>query len=84
MYHMVGRAALDRGYNVITYDGPGQAGPRRAQNLGFIKEWEKVVTPVVDYLFTREDVDTNAICLVGFSLGGYFAPRAAAFEERLR
>ena len=37
----------------------------------------------MDYLLTRPDVDPSAIGLVGWSLGGYFAPRAAAFEQRL-
>jgi len=37
----------------------------------------------VDYLESRDDVDPARIGLVGWSLGGYFAPRAAAFEKRL-
>ena len=46
-------------------------------------DWEKVVTPVVDYLLTRRDVDSARIALYGGSFGGYLAPRAAAFEHRL-
>lgn len=42
-----------------------------------------MVTPVVDYLETRAEVDPKRIALVGISLGGYLAPRAAAFEHRL-
>jgi hypothetical protein len=42
-----------------------------------------VVTPVVDYLHTRPDVDRDKIVLQGISQGGYWAPRAAAFEHRL-
>jgi dienelactone hydrolase len=83
MYHIVGAAALERGINVITYEGPGQPTVRRQQNLGFIPEWEKVVTPVVDYLLTRPEVDAHSIGLLGYSLGGYLAPRAAAFDHRL-
>lgn len=83
LYPQMGIAALQRGWNVITYEGPGQASPRRYQNLGFILEWEKVVTPVVDYLHTLPEVDTSAIALVGLSFGGLLAPRASAFERRL-
>jgi esterase/lipase len=83
LYHMLGKAALERGYNVISYEGPGQPTPRRDQNIGFIVEWEQVVTPVVDYLFTQPEVDTSAIALAGISFGGFLAPRAAAFEHRL-
>jgi alpha-beta hydrolase superfamily lysophospholipase len=79
----MGMAALQRGYNVITYEGPGQPTPRREQNLGFIVEWKKVVTPIIDYLVTLPGVDPETIALVGFSFGGFLAPRAAAFEHRL-
>jgi len=83
MLHVVGLAALERGWNVITYEGPGQPTVRRNQNLGFITEWEKVVTPVVDYLHTRRDVDTDRLGLYGYSFGAWLATRAAAFEHRI-
>ncbi|KHN97589.1 2,6-dihydropseudooxynicotine hydrolase [Metarhizium album ARSEF 1941] len=83
MYHVIGQAALERGINVMTYEGPGQPSVRREQNLGFIPDWEKVVTPVIDHLLTRPEVDPRAIGLLGYSMGGYLAPRAAAFDHRL-
>ncbi|GBF66383.1 20-hydroxy-prefusarin hydrolase [Trichophyton mentagrophytes] len=83
MYHVLGKAALDRGINVITYEGPGQPTVRREQKLGFIPQWEKVVTPVVDYAITRSEVRADAIGLMGLSFGGFLAPRAAAVEHRL-
>lgn len=83
MYHYIGKAVNERGWNVITYEGPGQPTVRREQNLGFIPEWEKVVTPVVDYALTRPEVDPLAIGSLGLSFGGWLAPRAAAFEHRL-
>ncbi|KAF7553325.1 hypothetical protein G7Z17_g3710 [Cylindrodendrum hubeiense] len=83
LLHNFGFAALERGFNVITYEGPGQPLVRRKQNLGFIAEWEKVVTPVVDYLFTRPDVDNSKIGMVGASMGGFLVVRAAAFEHRI-
>jgi pimeloyl-ACP methyl ester carboxylesterase len=83
MYHVIGAAAIQRGMNVITYEGPGQPTVRREQKLGFIPNWEKVVTPVIDYLLTRPEVDSQSVGLLGYSLGGYLAPRAAAFDHRL-
>jgi dienelactone hydrolase len=83
-YHQMAFSALERGWNAVIYEGPGQASPRRYQNIGFILEWEKVVTPIVDYLHTLDDVDTSAIALVGLSFGGLLAPRASAFEPRIR
>ncbi|KAK4506379.1 hypothetical protein PRZ48_000109 [Zasmidium cellare] len=84
-YHYYCAAALARGWNCITYEGPGQNTVRRTQGLGFIPEWELVATPVVDYvlLAKKQVVDENRLVLVGNSMGGYFAARAAAFEPRL-
>ncbi|KAI0472538.1 alpha/beta-hydrolase [Xylariaceae sp. FL0804] len=83
MYHQLGLGALQRGINVVTFEGPGQPSPRRYQGLGFIPQWERVVTPVVDYALTRPEVDGGKIGLLGASFGGWLAPRAAAFEHRL-
>jgi alpha-beta hydrolase superfamily lysophospholipase len=78
-----GRAAVERGYNVLVFDGPGQYSAVHKQGLHFRPNWESVVTPVVDYALTREEVDPKRIALYCESLGGYLAPRAAAFEHRL-
>ncbi|KAI9692431.1 MAG: hypothetical protein M1822_006662 [Bathelium mastoideum] len=87
MLHTGGFAALRRGWNVVTYEGPGQPSVRRApQYRGFIPDWERVVTPVVDWLFAHAkdlEIDTGKLGLWGESMGGYLAPRAAAFEHRL-
>ena len=52
--------------------------------LTFRGDYEKPMQAVVDYLFTRTDVDHERIALIGYSAGGYFAPRAAAGESRIR
>lgn len=78
-----GRAAVERGYNVLVFDGPGQYATVHRQGLYFRPNWESVVTPVVDYALTRKEVDPKRIALHCQSLGGYLAPRAAAFEHRL-
>ncbi|KAJ4244180.1 hypothetical protein NW762_014561 [Fusarium torreyae] len=83
MLHILGFAALERGYNVILYEGPGQPTVRREQNKGFIPEWEKVVSPVVDFLVSLPEVLVSRIALVGYSMGGWLAVRAAAFEHRV-
>ncbi|KAH8804378.1 Alpha/Beta hydrolase protein [Xylogone sp. PMI_703] len=83
LLHVVGFAALERGYNVISYDGPGQPTVVREQGLGFISQWEKVVTPVLDHYDNYPEVDGSKIALFGYSLGGELATRAGAFEERL-
>ena len=77
------RAAVERGYNVLAFDGPGQYGPLHREGLVFRPDWEKVVTPVVDFALKQPGVDPKRIALMGISLGGVLAPRAAAFEKRL-
>jgi len=56
----------------------------REQKLPFRYDWEAVVTPAVDYVLTRPDVDRDNLALMGMSMGGYLAARAAAFEHRFR
>ncbi len=75
--------ALDRGYNVLIYEGPGQGAALLEQGLYFRKDWEKVVTPVEDYALSRPEVDPDRVALMGLSMGGFLTPRAAAFEHRL-
>ena len=83
LFFIIAGGALARGYNVLIFDGPGQGGALVMQKLPMRADWENVITPVVDYLLTRQDVDSARIALYGGSFGGYLAPRAAAFEHRL-
>lgn len=76
-------AVLPRGYNLLLYDGPGQGRALIKQGLVMRPDWENVVKPVVDYALTRPEVDPEKIAIMGISLGGYLAPRAASGEHRL-
>jgi pimeloyl-ACP methyl ester carboxylesterase len=82
-YLALAAGALRRGYNVITFDGPGQGSTVREQGLHFRPDWEAVVTPVVDFALTVPEADAERLALIGTSLGGYLAARAAAFEHRI-
>ena len=76
-------SALKRGYNVLCYEGPGQ-GELLIKHAVYMRyDWEKVVTPLVDFLLQRSEVDASSLILIGTSWGGMLAPRAAAFEHRL-
>ncbi|MGR6964637.1 alpha/beta hydrolase family protein [Geodermatophilus sp. URMC 61] len=75
--------ALARGWNAMTFDGPGQNAALVRQGLHFRPDWEHVVTPIVDALLARPDVDPRRLALVGVSQAGYWVPRAVAFEHRV-
>ncbi|MFC6516882.1 alpha/beta hydrolase family protein [Streptomyces goshikiensis] len=76
-------AALERGWNALVYDGPGQGQLLFVDRVVFTPTWEKVVSPLVDWLSARPDVDQDRIALTGLSMAGDLAPRAAAFESRI-
>jgi pimeloyl-ACP methyl ester carboxylesterase len=78
-------AALDRGYNCLTFEGPGQGRVIRKQKIPFRYDWEKVVTPVIDFVVGNyeKQCDLKRLALMGISMGGYLAARAAAFEHRI-
>jgi len=73
---------LARGMATLSVDGPGQG--EAEYELPIRGDYEVAVTAVVDWLAGRGDVDPARVGLWGVSLGGYYAPRAAAFEHRLR
>ncbi|TKA77004.1 hypothetical protein B0A55_01967 [Friedmanniomyces simplex] len=82
IYHSTCVEILKRGVNCVTYEGPGQPTTRREQNIGFIPEWWTTVTPIVDYLEGRPDVDMTRLALAGVSFGGILALVAASREPR--
>lgn len=83
LYFAGGVAALRRGYAALLVDGPGQGGPLIEQGLVFRPDWEAVVTPQIDWLMTRPEIDPERIVLIGRSWGGYLAPRAATADHRI-
>lgn len=84
MHYVAAVALAERGYNVLSFDGPGQPGPMHREGLVLRPDWERVVGPVFDHVLARSDVDAKRVALLGNSLGGVLAPRAAAFEPRVR
>jgi hypothetical protein len=76
-------AALERGYNALVFEGPGQGEALYVQRLFLRPDFEHVLTPVLDWLLTRPEVRPDALVLIGRSFAGYLAPRAASFEHRL-
>lgn len=73
-----------RGMNLVVVDTPGRGSSLRYKKIYSRPDYEKPVAAVLDFLETRSDVDADRIGLAGVSFGGYYAPRAAAFEPRVK
>jgi dipeptidyl aminopeptidase/acylaminoacyl peptidase len=80
--HHARRGFLERDMAVLSIDGPGQG--EMSLTTKIRPDYEAPIAAAIDYLETRDDVDAGRVALVGSSLGGYYAPRAAAFEPRVR
>jgi hypothetical protein len=81
-YNPVG--GTSRGYAVLMVDGPGQGSALYDQGLVFRPDYEVVFAAILDLATERPEVDRDRIALSGRSFGGYLAPRAACFENRVR
>ena len=71
-----------RGVSTLMIDQPGVGEALRLRGLHGVYDSERWAAAAYDYLVARNDMDANAIGIMGWSLGGYFAPRAAAYEPR--
>lgn len=73
---------LARGLATLAFDGPGQG--EAEYDWPLCPEFERPAGAVCDFIEMRTDLDSNRIGVWGVSLGGYFAPRAAAHEKRFK
>ena len=77
-----GAAAAERGYHWMTFDGPGQQATFFEQQIPFRPDWEAVLTPVLNAMLARPDVEAGRVAVIGVSQAGFWVPRALAFEHR--
>ena len=78
-------AGLDfakRGINTLAIDGPGQSEPLRLHNIPTRHDYEAAGIPAYDYVASRPEVDPKRVAVMGYSFGGYHAPRICAFDKR--
>jgi len=73
---------LARGIAVLAIDGPGQG--EAEYDIPICGDYERAAKAVVDWVEKRADLNANQVAIWGVSLGGYYAPRAAAYEKRIR
>ncbi|WP_323011343.1 alpha/beta hydrolase family protein [Castellaniella sp.] len=80
-----GRAAQERGYDLLLFTGPGQMDTWRFNSAShFQADYEKIAHQVLDYVLSQPGVNPQRVALMGISFGGYFAMRVAAFEPRVQ
>ncbi len=79
----IGEALAERGVSTLMVDQPGVGEALRLRGLSGRHDSEAWVSPAVDVLQGLDGIDAARIGVMGWSLGGYFAPRAAAFDHRL-
>ncbi len=84
-YYFLGiEEALARGLNVLVIDGPGQASSLILKGISSTHEYEKPVAAFINTLSSRKDIDMERLAIVGRSFAGFFAPRVAAMEPRIK
>jgi dienelactone hydrolase len=71
-----------RGIHTLSIDGPGQAESLRWRKIHSRPDYEVAGTAAYDYVASRPDVDPRRVAVMGYSFGGYHAPRVAGFEKR--
>jgi dienelactone hydrolase len=71
-----------RGLATLTLEGPGQG--ETGYELSIRPDYDVPFGAALDYLSDRSDIDLDRVGAIGFSLGGYYAPRVAAFEPRCK
>jgi dienelactone hydrolase len=84
LYCFIKEEFLHRGISCLIMDTPGVGEPLRLRNVPSRPDYEVPTAAIIDYLEGRADVDAARIGILGISLGGYYAPRAAAFEPRIK
>jgi dipeptidyl aminopeptidase/acylaminoacyl peptidase len=75
---------VKRGWAVLLVDTPGRGSSIYLKNIVTRADYEVPGKACIDYLISRPEVDPNRIALVGISMAGYYAPRVAAFEKRVK
>ena len=71
-----------RGWNTMSIDGPGQGESLRLRDIRTRYDYEAAGIAAYDYVSARDDVDPERVAVMGYSFGGYYAPRIVAFDDR--
>ena len=84
LFLLTARGLAERGVALMLADTPGRGSTLRLGNIPSRPDYEVPVGACLDYLASRPEVNAERMGLLGISLGGYYAPRAAAFDSRVK
>ena len=81
--HYLGNLLVEAGFNVFSFDGPGQG--EMWKNMKMIPDYEKTISTIINWFEedNKYNIDIKKIVTYGISLGGYFSFRAAALDRRI-
>jgi 2,6-dihydroxypseudooxynicotine hydrolase len=81
-YLSVNNHCVQRGLATLAFDGPGQG--ETQFDMLWRRDYDRAVTAVIDFVERRPEIDRNRIGIIGRSMGGFYAPRAAATDDRIK
>ena len=82
--YFAAKLMAERGWAVLLVDTPGRGSSIYLKNIGTRPDYEVPGKACLDYLISRPEVDPNRVALVGISMAGYYAPRVAAYDKRIK
>ena len=82
--YFAGREMVARGWALLLVDTPGRGSSHYVKNIPTRPDYEVPAKSCIDYLVSRPEVDPKRIAIFGISMAGYYAPRAAAFDSRIK
>jgi len=82
--YFAAKPMLERGWAVLLVDTPGRGSSMYLKGIKTRPDYEVPGKSCIDYLNSRPEVDADRIALMGISMGGYYAPRVAAFDKRIK
>ncbi len=84
LFLLTGPELVNRGAAIMLVDTPGRGSTLRIDGIPARADYEVPVSAAVDHMASLAEVDTARMGVLGISLGGYYGPRAAAFEKRFK
>lgn len=81
-YLSINDLCVRRGLATLAFDGPGQG--ETFYRMPWRRDFERAVQAVLDWLTARPEIDGSRLGIIGRSTGGYYAPKVASIDDRVK